>query len=189
MKVTVSARIGTLRAIAPEGEDKMKPKIAGTLTSNTIPLELVSAKALPRISEAPETSVTFLRRRAPNAANVTSQSVGFFTIFGKSVKLVRVIIRMLITPARVATAIFRFKIAVRRTVTIIGEKEYKSSLMLAFVPLFVSLFFSLVFFVFLNPKKYPIDIITITVRDCMVMREISVVSVRTAVRIRKGLMG
>jgi hypothetical protein len=132
MKVTISARIGTLRAIAPLGEDKIKPRTAGTLASNKVPLKLESTKALPKTSKAPEATVAFLRSRAPKAAKVTSQRALFFRIFGKTAVFVLVMIMMVITPANVASAMSTLSKAANRAVIMIGEKENRSSLRFVF---------------------------------------------------------
>ena len=123
MKVTVSARIGTLSAIAPEAEPRRRPRTTGTAESTTIPLMFVFARALPRICEAPEAKVTFLRSNALKAASVTSHIVPFFRTFWNIVNFVLVIATMVIVPTSVEIAMFTFNAAARMTVMMIGENE------------------------------------------------------------------
>ena len=123
MNATVSARIETLSATAPEGEPIRKPRIAGTIESSIIPSIFAFARVLPRISEAPDATVTFRSSRAPKAASVTSNNALFFRIFRRPVVFVFVMIRIVITPASVAIAMFTFKAAVRKSVIMIGENE------------------------------------------------------------------
>ena len=81
MNTTVSARIGTLSAIAAEGEPMRKPRIAGTTESNNISGMFMFDNVVPRISEVLDATVTFLNSIAAKAARVTSHTALFFKVF------------------------------------------------------------------------------------------------------------
>ena len=78
--VTVSARIGTLKAMAPEVEPIRNAKTAGTTENSIIAGMFVFASIFPRISDAPDVNVTFLRSIALKAAKDTSHTALFFRV-------------------------------------------------------------------------------------------------------------
>ena len=153
MNATVSARMGTLRAMAPEVEPMRKAKTAGTAERSMIGGMFVPAKLLPRICEAPDSTVTFLSSNAAKAAKVTSQSALFFRVFLSVSNLVFVMTKIVITPTSVEMVMSTFNASVKTTVTMIGKKEISSILRLAFLVASVFVFSGLMFLVFLNPIK------------------------------------
>ena len=189
MNTTVSARIGTLSATAAEGEPMRKPRAAGTTESSMIASMFVFASALPRISEAPDATVTFLRSMAPKAAKVTSHTALFFRVFVNTAVFVFVIAKIVITPASVATAMSMFSAAVKKTVMMIGKNEVINSLRFAFVFVSVSMLSVFWGWVFLKPMKYPTAIMTITTRTCLMMSSSMPVWVNAAVRMMNWVTG
>lgn len=142
MNTTVSARIGTLSAIAAEGEPMRKPRIAGTTESNNISGMFMFDNVVPRISEVLDATVTFLNSIAAKAAKVTSHTALFFKVFLITVTFVFVIVKIVITPASVETAKFTF-VTAKTTVTMIGKNEMSNCL--SWVLWFVSIIFAPVF--------------------------------------------
>ena len=114
MNTTVSARIGTVSATAAEGEPMRKPRAAGTTESSIIAGRFVFASVVPMISEVPDDTVTFLRSIAAKAAKVTSHTALLFRVFLNTVAFVFVIAKIVITPARVETAMSMFSAAVKK---------------------------------------------------------------------------
>ena len=138
--------------MAPEVEPIRNATTAGTIETSSIWSMFVLANAFPKISEAPEATVTFLRSIAPKAAKVTSQTALFFRVFLNTSKFVLVITRIAITPMKVAIAMSIPSAAFKTTVAMMGKNESISSLMLAF--LFTSVLLSVFCgFVFLSPIK------------------------------------
>ena len=130
--MTVSASTGTLRATPPDEEPIRKARAAGTLNKSTVSFRFAFATASLKISEIPEERATFLRNKAPKDARGTFHRDQSFRIFPKMFALVFMIIERISIPTSVAIAIFTFSVAVKRTVTIIGEKENKKPLRSAF---------------------------------------------------------